>query len=1033
MKDRIPRNPGRVLVTPENGAAYYATITRADNPLQEGDALNKLNLLPDEVAEKLGLDPADNPVPADAFEYIAAKALSLRLTVHGGTVEPETASEGNIWVNTSTPISGWAYSLTEPANPTEGKVWLVASAGIALDTLASGNITISPLSARQYIGGVWVTKEAKSFVNGEWKDWLTLLINGADECVDVTGGWESLAVNISGIGTSARALNVTHGADYIQLTGGAGGQGGMYVTKNKITCDGSTSLRISGEIAAYSNRIKIAALSSKGSSGIVAEWIVPGGSSEATAKTYTDETVLSLPAGEYYIAFSIYSTDNQYIRLNKVYIAGSAGGTIQPGGGGGEISAELIEQAVKNYLEANPIEETDPTVPEWAKQPEKPEYTAEEVGAQPAGNYATKGEIPTKTSELNNDSGFITVAVATLLNYYLKSETYSATEVNELINGLSASKVSVSDIINNLTTSVANKPLGADQGVVLKNFIDALAESKLDATSLPDAINTALAQAKASGEFDGEDGKDGTSVTVKSVSESSADGGSNVVTLSDGKTLTVKNGSKGSTGAEGVSIYYSNGKPGVSPDEKLEYRADSIIIPSGRTLKSGDLIFSSFNDNIYCVATIENASTIIVTLVGNIRGAGGKTAYQYAQDGGYTGTEEEFAAKLAGENSGTTGNKWAGKIASFLGDSITRGMNTEKTYHAYLNEMVGFSVCNSYGVSGSTISNYYEAMCDRVNSVDAQSDIVFVFGGTNDFNQNVAMGEWYTLNGTTRIINYDKTTFRGALTTLCKALTDRFPNKRKVLLTPLHRYTYPDDYTELEANTQGLYLADYVDAIKEAGKMYSIPVIDLYGESGLFPISNANAAIYFHTNDKLHPNAAGHRVIADIIMEFLDRAYPMYGEPALPSYTNLVPSAEERIISGDALTSYNGVGYATDYRLSSSGVVKSAPMAIATGFIPVSAGDTIRIGGIQWALTGGSYNYVCAYKSDYSFIGAVYGSEAGYYVTKIHASCTIDYNTPLTTIKLTDNADIAFIRVSCYNATTQDGSKLIITKNEEIT
>ena len=31
------------------------------------------------------------------------------------------------------------------------------------------------------------------------------------------------------------------------------------------------------------------------------------------------------------------------------------------------------------------------------------------------------------------------------------------------------------------------------------------------------------------------------------------------------------------------------------------------------------------------------------------KGAGGKSAYQYAQDGGYTGTEAEFAAKLAQE------------------------------------------------------------------------------------------------------------------------------------------------------------------------------------------------------------------------------------------------------------------------------------------------------------------------------------------------------------------------------------------------
>ena len=49
----------------------------------------------------------------------------------------------------------------------------------------------------------------------------------------------------------------------------------------------------------------------------------------------------------------------------------------------------------------------------------------------------------------------------------------------------------------------------------------------------------------------GKDGKDGTSVTVSNVTTSSADGGSNVVTFSDGKTVTIKNGSKGSKGDTG--------------------------------------------------------------------------------------------------------------------------------------------------------------------------------------------------------------------------------------------------------------------------------------------------------------------------------------------------------------------------------------------------------------------------------------------------------------------------------------------------
>ena len=44
-------------------------------------------------------------------------------------------------------------------------------------------------------------------------------------------------------------------------------------------------------------------------------------------------------------------------------------------------------------------------------------------------------------------------------------------------------------------------------------------------------------------------GKDGMSITVAKVTESTASGGSNVVTFSDGKTLTVRNGRDGSGGA----------------------------------------------------------------------------------------------------------------------------------------------------------------------------------------------------------------------------------------------------------------------------------------------------------------------------------------------------------------------------------------------------------------------------------------------------------------------------------------------------
>lgn len=93
-------------------------------------------------------------------------------------------------------------------------------------------------------------------------------------------------------------------------------------------------------------------------------------------------------------------------------------------------------------------------------------------------------------------------------------------------------------------------------------------DDKIGQTELSVAVESALTVAKESGQFDGKDGqdgqngtdgKDGTSVTVSSVTESTVDGGTNIVTFSDGNTLNVRNGSKGDAGKKG-----SDGKDGTS-------------------------------------------------------------------------------------------------------------------------------------------------------------------------------------------------------------------------------------------------------------------------------------------------------------------------------------------------------------------------------------------------------------------------------------------------------------------------------------
>lgn len=82
MQDRVPVNPGRVLIAPENGAApYYATMTRADNPTQEGTALNKATLLKDATAALFGLDTS--AVPNDVLAFLGRYNCHWWSVLHG--------------------------------------------------------------------------------------------------------------------------------------------------------------------------------------------------------------------------------------------------------------------------------------------------------------------------------------------------------------------------------------------------------------------------------------------------------------------------------------------------------------------------------------------------------------------------------------------------------------------------------------------------------------------------------------------------------------------------------------------------------------------------------------------------------------------------------------------------------------------------------------------------------------------------------------------------------------------------------------
>lgn len=100
-------------------------------------------------------------------------------------------------------------------------------------------------------------------------------------------------------------------------------------------------------------------------------------------------------------------------------------------------------------------------------------YTKSEIDTRLLAK-ADVSDIPIATSDLTNDSGFITNAVNDLVNYYTKSQTYTQSEVNNLISTIPIFSI---EVVNALpvsdisTTTVYLVPSNSETGDIYKEYI----------------------------------------------------------------------------------------------------------------------------------------------------------------------------------------------------------------------------------------------------------------------------------------------------------------------------------------------------------------------------------------------------------------------------------------------------------------------------------------------------------------------------------------------------------------------------------
>lgn len=202
------------------------------------------------------------------------------------------------------------------------------------------------------------------------------------------------------------------------------------------------------------------------------------------------------------------------------------------------------------------------------------------------------------------------------------------------------------------------------------------------------------------------------------------------------------------------------------------------------------------------------------------------------------------------------------KNMNILGDSITYGTSPyndeklENTYVSFLKEMMQLENVKNYGINGSTISDNsgYEPMCIRYEKMDNNSDIIIVFGGTNDFD--------YTEAELGNLDSSDKSTVYGALKILINGLKIEFPGALILFITPLPRDSREKD----RVNKRGYKLKDIAKAIVEVCELNNIYVFDLYNNC-----TELEEVEVFkkYIPDGIHPTEEYHKILANKIYNFI--------------------------------------------------------------------------------------------------------------------------------------------------------------------
>ena len=212
--------------------------------------------------------------------------------------------------------------------------------------------------------------------------------------------------------------------------------------------------------------------------------------------------------------------------------------------------------------------------------------------------------------------------------------------------------------------------------------------------------------------------------------------------------------------------------------------------------------------------------------------------------------------------------RFKGATVVFEGDSITDSDYLPsyggKSWADYLSEICMFGNTVNQSLGGASISTYNTtsanaSVVNRIVNTNYPSDtkLFFVFAGTNDWNANVALGDYDSI---------DTSTIIGALNFIIDTIQTKLPECNIVIMTPMHR-----SGTRTAQRTAGT-MSDVAKAYETVCERWGVDCVNTLKTFGMNAYNDSVKALYFTEQDyPLHPSPAGHKRIAQRMAGYISQ------------------------------------------------------------------------------------------------------------------------------------------------------------------